>query len=180
MAEASPRLKARIAGAFYLLTFVAGGFAAFAGGRPEGYRDAANLIATAGYVAVTLLFYGLFKPVSKGLSLLAMLVGLLGCAVGALTSLHVSIVPINALVFFGIYCLLIGYLIIQSRFLPSLLGVLLAIGGLGWLTFASPALAHQLSPYNMAPGMIGEGALMLWLLIVGLNAQRWQEQAGGQ
>jgi hypothetical protein len=29
----------------------------------------------------------------------------------------------------------------------------------------------------MAPGIIGEGALTLWLLAIGLNEQRWIEQA---
>jgi hypothetical protein len=61
-------------------------------------------------------------------------------------------------VFFGLYCLLIGYLILRSTFLPRFLGVLMALGGLGWLTFLSPALSSKLSPWNMAPGILGEGS----------------------
>jgi Domain of unknown function (DUF4386) len=49
-------------------------------------------------------------------------------------------------VFFGFYCLLIGYLIFRSGFLPRILGAGMAIAGLGWLTFLSPPLAHDLSP----------------------------------
>jgi len=86
---------------------------------------------------------------------------------------------INSLAIFGFYCLLIGYLILRSTFLPRFLGVLMVFGGLGWLTFLFPSLAAQLRPYNFAPGMIGEGALTLWLLIKGLDARRWQEQAQG-
>src|SRR3989442_9967579 len=52
IAEASPRLKAKIAGIFYLLTFLTGGVALFARGR-LGF--AAGLIAGACYIAVTLL-----------------------------------------------------------------------------------------------------------------------------
>src|SRR6266540_4379122 len=52
-----------------------------------------------------------------------------------------------SMVFFGFYCLLIGYLILRSAFLPRALGVLMAIAGLGWLTFLSPPLATSLSPY---------------------------------
>src|SRR5207249_8313199 len=71
------------------------------------------------------------------------------------TGVQTCALPIfNNLVFFGFYCLLIGYLIFSSTFLPRILGALMAFGGLGWLTFLSPALAHSLSPYNMAPGMI--------------------------
>ncbi|HEV7838596.1 MAG TPA: DUF4386 domain-containing protein, partial [Gemmatimonadaceae bacterium] len=86
-------------------------------------------------------------------------------------------ININPLGFFGFYCLLIGYLILRSTFLPRVLGALMAIGGLSWLTFFSPSLTGQLFPYNMAPGIIGEGVLTLWLLAAGLNEQRWNEQA---
>jgi len=165
---------ARIAGVFYLITFVAGSIElAF----PTG-RIAANLIADAAYLAVTVLFYRMFKPVGPNLSLLAAFFSLLGIITGALSAFHVSPVNINPLGFFGVYCLLIGYLILRSTFLPRVLGVLMAIGGLSWLTFFSPSLAGQLFPYNMAPGIIGEGVLTLWLLAMGLNEQRWNEQAG--
>jgi len=81
------------------------------------------------------------------------------------------------MVFFGCYCLLIGYLIFRSTFLPRILGALMAFAGLVWLTFLSPPLANYLSPYNLASGFLGEGSLMLWLLVIGVNVQRWKEQA---
>jgi hypothetical protein len=154
VAAASPRLKARIAGVFYLLTFLTGTWAlVFASGRPV-----AIFLASCSYVAVTLLFYDIFRPVSRNLSLLAALVSLVGCVTGAVSP------RINPLVFFGFYCLLIGYLIFRSSFLPRMLGVLMAFGGLAWLTFLSRTLAHDIYPYNLAPGLFGEGALTLWLL----------------
>jgi hypothetical protein len=54
----------------------------------------------------------------------------------------------------------------------------MALGGLGWLTFASPALATHLSPYNMLPGVLGETALTVWLLAASVNGERWRAQAG--
>jgi hypothetical protein len=83
MAEASPRFKARIAGVFFLLTFVTGIFALMSGNG----RLVANLAATACYVAVILLFYHLFKAVNRSVSLLAAPFGLVGCAVGALRAI---------------------------------------------------------------------------------------------
>jgi len=53
----------------------------------------------------------------------------------------------------------------------------MAFAGLGWLTFLSPPLASYLYPYNLVPGILGEGLLTLWLLVFGLNEQRWKEQA---
>jgi len=126
---------------------------------------------------VTLLFYDLFKPVNRSLSLLAAFFSLVGCAIGALSPFHLAPSHINSLVFFGFYCLLIGYLIFRSTFLPRILGALMAFGGLGWLTFLSPPLANYLSPYNMVPGILGEGSLTLWLLVIGANVPRWEERA---
>jgi hypothetical protein len=81
------------------------------------------------------------------------------------------------IVFFGFYCLLIGYLIFRSTFLPRAIGVLMALAGLGYLTFLYPPLEYALSLYLQVPGLLGEGSLTLWLLVVGVNAQRWKEQA---
>jgi hypothetical protein len=173
---ASPRSKARLAGVFYLITFVTGGLALFASGS---LAAAAGLVAGVSYIAVTLLLYVIFKPVSRGLSLLAAVVSLLGCAIGPV-SMFVKL-PGQAnnisLVIFGFYCLLIGYLILRSSFLPRAVGALMVFAGLGWLTFLSPALARDLYPYGFAPGIIGEGALMLWLLLFGVDAEKWTELA---
>ncbi|HXH39214.1 MAG TPA: DUF4386 domain-containing protein [Thermoanaerobaculia bacterium] len=178
-AEASPRLTARIAAVFYLLTFVTGGYAAVYTSRGlVAYANAANLIASACYIVVTLLFYVLFMAVNRNLSLLAAVVSLMGCLIGPLGFFRLAPFPINPLVFFGIYCLLIGYLIFRSTFLPRFLGALMALGGLGWLTFLWPTLAKALSPYIMLPGVLGEGSLTLWLLLAGVNVPRWKEQAG--
>jgi hypothetical protein len=170
IAEASPRLMARIAGVFYLITFVTGVVALMVRGT---VGVAAGLVAAACYVAVTVLFYPLFRPVNGRLSLLAACLSLAGIVVGPL-----RLTGVNPLVFFGFYCLLIGYLIFRSTFLPRILGALMLFAGLGWLTFLSPALARSLAPYNFAPGLIGEGVLTVWLLAVGVNARRWTEQAG--
>ena len=226
--ETSPRLKARIAGVFYLLEMLTGGFAIlFVGGRLFVSGDAAatatnilahlslfqlgfaaNLIQFACYVAVTGLFYDLLRPVNRGLSLLAAFFSLVGCTIGAVSCLfyfapvvilggaqYLNVFKVEQLqalalmflklygqcfnisfVFFGFYCLLIGYLIFRSTFLPRILGAGMALAGLGWLTFLLPALTHHLSPYILAAGL-GEVALTLWLLVAGVNAQRWKEQA---
>jgi Domain of unknown function (DUF4386) len=81
------------------------------------------------------------------------------------------------LVFFGLWCILIGYLIFRSTFLPRILGVLLAISGLGWVTYLYPTLAQYLWRYIAAASALGEIPLEFWLIVMGLNVQRWKEQA---
>jgi hypothetical protein len=82
-----------------------------------------------------------------------------------------------ALVFFGFYALLTGYLIIRSTFLPRILGVLSVVGGLGWLSFLYLPLAHRIFPYIAVFAILGAAALIVWLLLFGVNEQRWKEQA---
>jgi hypothetical protein len=168
-----------------------------------------TVIGVGCHITWALLFYCLFKPVSRRVSLLATFVILVGCAVQALASVlylapllvlqgGVSLSALTAgqsqalafvllklnglafdtyLVFFGLWCVLIGYLIFRSTFLPRILGVLLAIDGGGWMLYVSPPFAHRLFPVIAVASGVSELPLQLWLLIRGVNEQRWREQA---
>lgn len=231
MAEASPQLTARGAGGMYLLTILLGIVAQmFISGRLVVAGDAAatatNILANKGLfqlgfavyliemvcqVAMTALFYDLFTPVSRSVSLLAAFFSLIGCAIKTLSRLfyiapllvlggasYLSVFTIAqlqalallflrvndqaagiGLVFFGFSALLKGYLILRSTFLPRMLGVLSVVGGLGWLTYLYPPLAAQLFPVIVALGLLGGGAQILWLLVFGVDEQRWKAQARG-
>jgi hypothetical protein len=174
----TPSPRARITGAVYLLYFLTAISAEtlVGPGRLVLY-DGVNLVGYAFYISVTLLFYGMFKPVNRGLSLLAALFSLAGCANDLLGLFNLAPYKINSLVFFGPYCLLIGYLIFRSAFLPRILGVLMALAGLGWLIFLSP-LAIYLSTHLKVLGFVAELSLCLWLIVKGVNEQRWKHQAG--
>ncbi|MET4073177.1 DUF4386 domain-containing protein [Hymenobacter sp. UYCo722] len=85
-----------------------------------------------------------------------------------------------ALVFFGLTCLVNGYLIFKSGFLPAVLGVLMQVAGTAYLiaclaALFAPALANQLLPGILLLPLVGELSLCLWLLVKGLNNGRWQE-----
>jgi len=173
IAESSPRLKARVASVFYLLAVLTAAFVeSFVRGK---LLYATGLLPVACFVVVTLLLYQLFKPVNRSLALLATLFNLVSFTFEAL-ELHLWGVNV-ALIFHGFYCLMIGYLVFRSAFLPRILGVLMAIGGLAWLTDLSTPLTNHLSPYNVVSGFAGEGLFMLWLLVIGVNGRRWQAQA---
>ncbi len=80
------------------------------------------------------------------------------------------------LAFFGFCCMLAGYAIYKSTFLPRILGVLMVIAGVGYSTYLWPPLANYLYPYNLALG-VGELLLGLWLLVFGVDIERWKERA---
>jgi hypothetical protein len=84
-----------------------------------------------------------------------------------------------SLVFFGFYCLFLGYLIFGANYLPKTLGVLLAIGGLGYLanTFAGFLVPAFPARIFLLPGIVAELALTVWLIVMGVNVPKWQERA---
>ena len=81
------------------------------------------------------------------------------------------------LVFFGLYLLLVGILILRSIFLPRILGVLMVLAGFSYVPFVSPLLVRSLQPYILFFPAIGQISLCLWLLVMSVKAQKWQEQA---
>ena len=85
-------------------------------------------------------------------------------------------------VFFGFDALCIAYLVLRSTFLPRAIGVLLAIDALAYLAdgftdFLAPGVAAHLVPWIGLPTIVGEGSLCLWLLVVGVDVERWKERA---
>jgi hypothetical protein len=57
------------------------------------------------------------------------------------------------------------------------MGMLSVLGGVGWLSFLYPPLGYRLFPYIAAFSILGAASRILWLLVFGLNEQRWKEQA---
>jgi len=85
------------------------------------------------------------------------------------------------LVFFGFFCLLLGYLIFRSGFLPRIIGVLLAFQGSCYLVnsfvgFLAPGMA-DLAFSVLAVSAVGEISLCLWLLVMGVNVPKSNEKA---
>jgi hypothetical protein len=226
--EVSPKLLARMAGLFFLLTILAGIFAqGLVSERLILFSDASAtatnilshkglfqlgltvyLIEMACQIATITLFYVLLRPVSRNLNLLSTVWGLAGSVIKifarvfyiaslfplggsrALSSFSVEqlqqlaliLLRINdlgaavALGFFGLETTVKGYLIFRSTFLPRWLGVLSIISGAGWLTFLYPPLGYRAFPIIALIGLVGSVAMIFWLLVFGVNEQRWIEQ----
>ena len=164
----SPRLKARITGALYFLSLLMGLFGDYIF-HDKAYT--AGLLEISGMIAVTLLLYAIFRPVNKSLALLAASLNLVAMIFEAQ-----RVNPQGqgvGLVIHGMSFIVFGYLIYRSTFLPRILGVLMVIAGLGWVTYLSTPFQN----YNLAVCLFGEVSVMLWLLVMGVIDQRWKDQA---
>jgi len=143
-------------------------------------------------VSLLALFFGLVGCIIKTLSRLFYIAPLLVLGnipylsvfdVEQLQALALLLLKVNdqaagmALAFFGFSTFLNGYLVFRSNFLPRFLGVLSILGGLGWLTFLYPPLGLRLFPYIVLIAMIGSISSILWLLIKGVNVERWKKRA---
>lgn len=83
-----------------------------------------------------------------------------------------------AQIFWGIWLLPLGYLIIRSGFIPMVLGVLLIIGGLGYLFDSVVLILFPSSGATIAQfTFVGELLLPLWLLFKGVNVEKWEKRA---
>ncbi len=186
----SAPITARLIGFLYVVIFVV---------APSGAKTATPFrmgVTLACDAGVALLLYQLFKPVHRGLSLLAAvfrLVFVLVMSVAALnyfgaTHLFQQARSANAfdsgygraLVPFGAHCVTVGWLIWRSRFLPRALGPLMILAGAAYLMFLSPQLASRLFfPWLAIFGIAGEGSLALWLLVMAVQPDRWRTLPGG-
>lgn len=106
-----------------------------------------------------------------------------GFSVEQLQSVALILLKVNdygaavALAFFGFSTVLKGWLIFRSTFLPRWLGALSFVSGLGWLTFLFPPFGYAAFAIIALIGLLSSAAMIFWLLVFGVNEQRWKEQA---
>lgn len=132
-----------------------------------------NGLAPLLYATVTILLCRLFRPEQPRLALAAMLFSLAGCVNDEMHHLHYGAANLNSLVFFGPFCILLGVLILRSRFLPRWLGWPLIVAGIGWLAYLHPTVALHARVVIFPVGFLAEFELMLWLLIRGVDEAHW-------
>lgn len=87
-------------------------------------------------------------------------------------------------VFFGLHLIVLGYLVYKSGYFPWLLGILLVLAALGYMAdsfgnFLLPQFVNIYTLFVSIVAPIGELAFTLWLLIKGINAERWGKRLSG-
>ena len=84
------------------------------------------------------------------------------------------------ILFLTIHVFALGYLIVRSDYFPKVLGYLFLAAGLGYLIDSTALLlvpGYESTPIYLAlPITISEIAFPLWLVIRGLNLQRWNQR----
>ena len=163
------------------------------------------LIEMTAQIVMTVLFYYLLKPVSRSGAMLATVLGLTGAVIktvarvfflvplgvlhgsafdaSQVNSLALLLLRINndgaavALAFFGPSTFLTGWLIMKSTFLPRWMGILSIVGGILWTSYYVPSLGSSLFLVSAIFALIGSLATIGWLIIYGVDEQKWREQA---
>lgn len=84
------------------------------------------------------------------------------------------------LIFFGVHCFLVAYLLFNARYFPGFLGILFFVTALSYLAigityFAFPDMKAY-SAYLLAPAALGEFVFTGWLLFKGVNLKKWNQQ----
>ncbi len=83
-----------------------------------------------------------------------------------------------AAIFWGLWLFPLGLLVFRSSFLPRVLGVLLMIGCFGWLILVLQRFflpGYEALAYSRFAAHVAELSWMSWLLIKGLDVERWKE-----
>jgi len=92
---------------------------------------------------------------------------------------HQSVVLIWGLSF-GLHLFVLGYLVYRSGYIPKIVGVFLVVASLCYLTqsFGKILLPNYEEIFTLVGTLsIVEIALPLWLLIKGVNVERWEKRA---
>lgn len=180
--------------------------------RESGWLLRAAVSASLAYllceVVLTIILYQLLTPVSRPLSMVAAAFRLISLAIYGLNLLNLlapvllldsgqpqtfALLFLNlhqygyliGLTFFAMNCLAMGYLLVRSSHVPTLLGVLLGVAGLGYLInsylfFLAPGYDGSAMLPLLAPAVVAEIWLTVFLLRKGGGIQAWQEPAGRQ
>lgn len=159
------------------------------------------LLAQLVNIAVVLTLYKLLKPVNRTMAGLMVLFSLLAVPIAMLNEVNHAAALLLAQgaeqspalmalflelheygiqiagIFWGLWLFPMGYLIFKSTYLPKFIGVLLMIGCVGYVADALvfllyPALGVTFSEYTF----VGELVLPLWLLVKGVNVQRYADR----
>lgn len=193
----SPRRLARLAGGLYLVNIVCGAFALgyVQSAAPTLAANevlfragvAAHVIVTLTNVPLAMIFYELFRVVSRRAAMLIAFFTLVATAIeaGSLSSQVAHPIPVAYdvyTVFFAFFALVIGYLIITSDLVPRAIGALMILDGVTYLVYGfadmlAPGFASHLVPWTQLPILAGEGSLCVWLLIAGVSSERWTARA---
>lgn len=79
-----------------------------------------------------------------------------------------------AFIFWGLWLLPLAFLVYRSGFLPRVLGIVLALAGIGYVIDSfSSVLGHGTS-IGLVTGW-GEVVFLLWLLVKGVDVERWHQ-----
>lgn len=161
----------------------------------------AALFTQLGHLILVLMLHRILEPVNAAAAKLMVILVLVGVPIAMLNEASYAVILglietspastplISALltfhdsgimivqIFWGLWLFPFGYLVYKSDFLPKIIGVTLMVGCFGYLAdsliyFYDPQYPIKFTIYLFW----GEIFILLWLLIRGVNVQKWNTQ----
>ncbi len=127
---------------------------------------ALSVFGTAWYFLVAVALWSLFAPADRRVAVLALVFAALGCALQAVGQMQADTgLQTAAISFFGLFEIVLGYLVTRSAFAPRWLGVALVLAGVTGFTAVFAAVPTTLRYGVVLLSALGELALFLWLIV---------------
>ena len=127
-----------------------------------------SVVGTGMYFVLAIFLYWTFAPADPRIALALLPLAAVGCVIQGIGMIQADRdMRRVALLFFGLFLVVLGCLIARSTFAPQPLGYALAIAGVAWCALMIPGLPAPLPRGVMALGAAAEIVLALWLLAAG-------------
>ena len=125
-----------------------------------------SLAANAVYFVVAVVLFQFLAPADRVIAFALLPLAALGCLIQSVGMIQDDRgIQRAALIFFGLFLAVVGYLLIRSRVAPPLLGYALITAGLGSFTLVIPQAPAAMTAVALGSAFVAEGALAFWLLL---------------
>jgi hypothetical protein len=125
-----------------------------------------SLFGTAWYFIVAVALWRLFAPADRRVAVAVLPLAALGCVVQGVGQIQSDTgLQTAAIAYFGLFEIVLGYLIARSRGVPRWLGVALAMAGAAGLAVVVADIPTTIRFAAVALGGLSELALLIWLIV---------------
>ncbi len=127
-----------------------------------------SLIANAVYFVLAIVLFQYLRSADPLIALALLPLATLGCVIQSVGMIQNDRgIQLVALVFFGLFLAVVGYLLLHAGIAPAVIGYALIAAGLASGALLIPQLPAPLTALVLGIGALAEGSFALWMLVAG-------------